>query len=149
MPEISPTKPITKPQIRAIHVALHRKGIDDATYRDLLDRGWGAKSCLDLTRAQASDLLLRLGRPLPRQPGEQAPRTPRRKHAPAPAGVTALPTPAQRKLIEDLIAEIGWMDGDGYRRWLFKSMRMRAVSTREQAGKVIEGLKAMRRRQEA
>ena len=146
MPEISPTKPITKPQIRAIHVALHRKGIDDATYRDLLKRGWGANSCLDLTRAQASDLLLRLGRSLARQPGEQPPRPPRAAPSPAPAGVTALPTPAQRKLIEDLAGEIEWMDGDGYRRWLFKSMRIRAVSTREQAGKVIEGLKAMRRR---
>lgn len=146
MPEISPTKPITKPQIKAIHVALHRKGIDDATYRDLLERGWGAKSCLDLTRAQASDLLLRLGRPLAREPGEQAPRPARERPKPAPAGVTALPTPAQRQLIEDLVEEIGWMDEDGYRRWLFKSMRVRAVSTREQAAKVIEGLKAMRRR---
>lgn len=148
MPEISTTKPITKPQIKAIHVALHRKGIDDATYRDLLRRGWGAASCKDLTRAQASDLLLRLGRPLPRQPGEQAPRPTGKPPAPTPAppGVTALPTPAQRKLIEDLMRELGWMDEDRYRHWLYKSMRIRAVSTREQAGKVIEGLKAMRRR---
>ena len=60
MPEIS-TRPITKAQIRAIHVALAHHGIPEHEYRERLHTDYGAKSCKDLTRRQASDLLLRLG----------------------------------------------------------------------------------------
>ena len=58
-------------------------------------------------------------------------------------------TPGQRRLIETLAGEIVWREPDGYQRWLGKFMSLERVATAAQAARVIEGLKAMRRRQDA
>lgn len=158
MAEISATAPITPAQVRAIHVATSRQGIDDATYRAMLRVRYGVGTCKDLTRRQASDLLAHLGRPLPRPPGSGPAPSPRRRAAeaaqaalptpPRAAGgrVIALPTPLQRVLIEELAAEVAWREPDGYRRWLRHTMGMERVATRAAASRVIEGLKALKRR---
>ena len=157
MAEISPTRPITPAQVRAIHVALHRQGIDDAAYRALLDMAFGVTTCKALTRRQASALLVKLGRPLPRPPGSgPAPTARRRAARAAQAQATArasgpvvrLATPLQRVLIEELIAEAPWRApaAVAYPVWLQHNQGIRRVATFAQAAKVIEGLKAMKRR---
>ena len=143
-------RPITPSQIRAIHVALPRRGLDDDEYRGLLRDRFNVDTCKALTRRQASELLLALGRALPKPPGAREPR--RRQPAPrAKAGgnVRRMITPGQRELIETLAGEIAWREPDGYRRWLGKFMSLERVTTAAQAARVIEGLKAMRRRQDA
>ena len=142
-------RPITPAQIRAIHVALPRRGLDDDEYRGLLRDRFNVDTCKALTRRQASELLLALGRALPRPPGGRKPR--RRRPAPrakAAPNVQRMITPGQRELIETLAREIVWREPDGYRRWLGKFMSLERVTTAAQAARVIEGLKAMRRRQD-
>lgn len=144
--------PITRAQVRAIHVALHERGIDDATYRERLDHGWGVRSCKELTRRQASELLRGLGQRLAQPPGSRP--APDRSAASAPSrparapGVTRLPSPAQRRLIAELSREVDWREPDGYPRWLEKNMGLARVASSDQAWRVIEGLKAIRRRQQ-
>ena len=148
MSEISARRPITKAQIKAIHVALSYHGITDAEYRERLHTDYGAKSCKDLSRRQASELLSRLGLPLKQPPRAQAarPRRPRPSRTAAPPGVTRLPSPSQRELIEALASEIEWRVPDGYALWLRRNMALDRVATNVQAARVIEGLKAIRRR---
>lgn len=145
MPEISGTARISPAQIRAVKVAQRARGMGDAEYRALLWAHWGALSCTALTRRQASDLLRLLGRPLARQPGEQPPRPPRPRPAPLAPGVVRLPTPAQRRLIAALAAEIEWGPA-GYAGWLAHSQGLARLTTAAQASRVIEGLRAIRRR---
>ena len=139
-------KPITGAQVRSIHAALHRQGIADADYRAMLSSLFGAGSCKDLTRRQASGLLARLGRPLPNPPGAPPRRPKASKPEPASEGAVRLATPGQRRLIAELAAEVRWRTGDGYRRWLKANMGLERVATSEQAARVIEGLKALKRR---
>jgi len=44
-------------QIKAIHTAISKKGMDDETYRAILQERFGAGSCKDLTWSQAKELL--------------------------------------------------------------------------------------------
>lgn len=142
-------QPITPAQVRAIHVALPRRGIDDDEYRGLLRDRFDVDTCKALTRRQASELLNVLGRALPHPPG-RGPRAPRLR-APrerARPGVTRMATPAQRRLVDEIAGEIAWREPNGFRRWLHRNMSLDRVSTAVQAARVIEGLKAMRRRQD-
>ena len=138
-------RPITAAQVRAIHVALSRRGIDDDTYREMLRKRFDVDTCKALTRRQASGLLAALGQGLPRPPGsrEPRPRPPRRATAP---NVHRMASPAQRRLIDRLASEIAWRTTDGYRHWLRDNQGLERVSTSEQAVRVIEGLKAIQRR---
>ena len=151
MPEIS-GRPITPAQVRAIHVALSRHGIDDDEYRDRLRKGWGVDSCKELTRKQASGLLRSLGVPLKNPPGTPpAQRTAgaRSRTRPLPENAVQLATRAQRELIAALVDEIAWREADGFERWLEHNQGLRRVGTEHQAADVIEGLKQMVRRQRA
>lgn len=144
MPKIS-AKPITPAQVRAIHVALHRRGIDDDEYRDLLMDRWGVETCKALTRREASDLIATLGHPLPNPPGG-APRPPRERPPDLPENVVRFPTRAQRELIAELSAEIEWRESDGFGRWLRRNQGLERIATAAQAARAIEGLKRMARR---
>ena len=62
-------------------------------------------------------------------------------------GVTRLPSPAQHRLIGELRDEVDWREPDGYARWLQKNMSLARVASADQARRVIEGLKAILRRQ--
>ena len=155
MAEIS-DRPITPQQVRAIHAAKSRAGMDEDAYRAMLHDRYGVTSSKHLTRRQASELLTRFGAKLPRPPGSGPAPTARRRAAeaaqattaapPPGSGVTRLPTPTQRLFIEDLVSEIEWREADGYRSWLQHTMKMERVTTMAQAAKVIEGLKAIKRR---
>lgn len=143
MADISDTKPITASQVRSIHVALSRAGIDDDTYRDLLHDGYGVASCKDLSRRQASELLRHLGAPLRNPPGTR-PKAPRQPKTKLPPGVTRLPSAAQRQLISDLVSEIAWRQEGGYHAWLKANQGIKRVATAQQAMRVIEGLKGLK-----
>ena len=138
-----PDRPITKAQIRSIHVALHRLGLDDETYRGILHERYGVETCKALTRRQASDLLTRLGRPLPRA---AAPRPRKPRPEPVPKGATRLVTAEQRELIAELAGEIEWREPGGYAQWLRANMGLERIATSTQGAKVIQGLKAIKER---
>ena len=140
--------PITPAQVRAIHVALSRRGIGDDVYRGILRERFDVDTCKALTRRQASDLLAALGRALPRPPGTQQPRPRPRRRATAP-NVRRMASPAQQQLIGQLALEVTWWTADGYRRWLQDNQGLERVSTSDQAARVIEGLKAIQRRRGA
>lgn len=134
--------PITKAQIRAVHAAARARGLTDDEYRDRLEAEAGVRTCKGLTRRQAAAFIDGLaGRK------RAAPRPRRPRPAPVPAGAVRMITPAQRRLIGELSAEIEWRADDGFRRWLRSSFGLeRPPATSSEAAKVVEGLLAMRRR---
>ena len=140
-----PDPPITRSQIRAIHIALRRQGVEDADYRALLLDGWGVTTCKDLTRRQAHELIQRLPGPPARTPRRRREAAPRR----LPAGVVRMATRAQFELIHSLSREIEWRSAAGFAGWLWLHFGLRRVVTSAQARKVIEGMLAIRRRADA
>lgn len=140
--------PITPAQIRLLKGMVRYRLMPDSAYRTFLYAHWGVWSCRDLTRRQASDAIRLLGRPLARAPGEQPPRPPRPKRPrdATPPGVERLASPAQRRLIDALAAEVAWRQPGGYVDWLRANQNIERVATAVQADKVIQGLKALRRR---
>ena len=144
MPEISDAKGITGSQVRSIHVAIARAGIDDDTYRLMLGE-YGVETCKALSRRQASELLRQLGVGLRNPPGKR-PKPKRQPRQTLPPGVTRLPSAAQLQLIKDLSTEIAWREEDGYAGWLLKNQGIRRVASAAQAARVIEGLKALKKR---
>ena len=145
MPELT-DRPITRAQVRAIHVAIARHGIDDDDYRARLRAGWAVTTSKALTRRQASQLLHELQVPMPAAVRKEHPPPRRRSRRPADGGALRMVSPEQRALIEALAAEIAWREPDGYRRWLRRNMSLERVASAEQAARVIQGLLAMRRR---
>ena len=147
MTEISSTKFITKAQVKAIHIAIARRGIDEDDYRDMLRTGWGVDTCKALTRRQASEFLRHLGARLRNPPGSPRPRArPAAPRQPLPKGVTRLASPEQRQLIGELAGEVAWREADGYQGWLKKNQGIERVATTSQAARVIEGLKALKKK---
>lgn len=143
---------ITAAQVRAIHVALAKRGIEDAEYRRVLASRFGVETCKSLTRAQATDLLATLWRPLPpraKRPvrGSSAGKRRRARPAAAPnaANVVDLPSPEQLALIDELAGRLGW-GTDALRSWSRKSFGWHRPRTMADARLAIEGLKAMSKR---
>lgn len=143
MPAAISDKPITKAQLRSVHVAKARAKLDEEEYRGLLEARFGVDSAKKLTRRQASDLLTSFGRTLPNPPGVRR-RVPRAE--PLPDNVVVLATARQRAKIADLMAEIDWREEDGYERWLRANQGIDAVRTQAEAQAAIEGLKGLARR---
>ena len=145
-------RPITAARVKSIHVALHRLRLEDAEYRELL-KDWNATTCKDLTRRQASDLLARLGRPLPNPPLAKTVPMGRRRRISNPAttaqsededGVVRLATVGERDLVERMATEIAWETDDGYRRWLRRSLGIERVRTRRDVNRAIQGLRSLK-----
>ena len=134
--------PITASQVKLIHVMLHRHGISDDDYRAALEEKYQVNTCKKLTARQANEFLNCL------KPGKK------RKPKPAakPAGnVTALATPEQRRLIQNLIDEISWRvqpPADGFAAWLQNNQSLDKVRTTAEASRVIRGLKALKTHQQ-
>ena len=61
---------IAPSQIKAIHTAIHKLGIDDENYRHILHSRFGVTSCKDLTWRQAEELLQSLNGTSPPHKGE-------------------------------------------------------------------------------
>ena len=138
---------ITPAQIRAVHAALTRRGIDDDTYRAMLAGHFEAASCKELTAAQANELLNLLNKGRRRSPDKPPRRRqPIKNPAPTPpvdGKIIHLPSRAQLALIEQLCEEIEWRLS--YKAWLKKSQGLTAVRTTTEASGVIQGLKKMKR----
>ena len=135
---------ITKGQIRAIHVALHRQGIEDEVYRELLRNEYDVDTYKALDRRQAARLLVHLNgkhKPRKRRPIRN-PATPVER---SDGRVVYLPTPKQFQLIHDLQQEVAWDHADGYARWLKTCLGLDKVVDRDDASKVIQGLKGLKR----
>lgn len=137
------SRPISKPQIRAIKCRQHGMGLDDDTYRGMLRERYGVESCTRLTMAEGHDLINHLyGGPKPTK------RRRVRKPAETAAGggnVVSLPSPPQTRLIGALASEISWETEDGYRRWLKRLLGLDRVRSARDASRVIEGLKGLKR----
>jgi hypothetical protein len=133
--------PITKAQIQAIKVGQQQLAIDDDTYREMLSLRYGKKSCKTLTKNEAADLIDSLNR----RGARIRKKFERRKRT--SAGVDRLISPGQRRLISALDAQIDWISEDGLTRWCAASFGFDYPKTGKQAAKVIEGLKAMLKRQ--
>lgn len=133
--------PITAKQIQAIKIGQQQLAIDDDTYREMMSARYGKQSCKALTKAEAADLIDDLNR------RGATIRKKRHRRDPAPAGVDRLISPGQRRLIAALDAQIDWIAEDGLTRWCGASFGFAYPKTGKQAAQVIEGLKAMLRRQ--
>lgn len=140
--------PATPQQIRTIHTLKGLLGMADEPYRDVIARlGQGVCSSKDLTRAEASKVITEMNGKLNGADPAPAARKPREKAAPVTTqgNVTALATPPQRALIGHLAAEVNWHAHGGYADWLAKNMGLEKVVTKEEAARVIEGLKGLKR----
>ena len=138
MPEISTA------QVRAIKARQAQLGMDDDTYRALLDSEFGVRSCKDLDARQAHRLLLHL------HGGQAKPRARRPVKNPAApvvhdGKVVRLPTPRQSALIDALVQEVAWDHADGYPRWRKTCLGLDKVCSRQDASRVIQGLKGLKR----
>lgn len=133
--------PITAKQIQAIKIGQQQLAIDDDTYREILRLRYDKTSCTHLTKDEAADLIDSLNR----RGGNI--RKKRRRTSPTPAGVDRLISQGQRRLIAALDDQVDWIEEDGLNRWCESSFGFTTPKTGKQAAKVIEGLKAMLKRQ--
>lgn len=152
---------VTGQQIKAIHIAKRQIDLDDETYRGpqwlgqflrhpqyqkwLAEHG-GEYSSKALSRIDARQLLskmtahgARISKPYTRRQMNQSQR--RNKSS----NVVELASAAELALINRLKDEITWRRKDGYQRWLRTYYKIDQVRTSEQAAKVIEGLKGLKR----
>ena len=134
----------SKGQIARIHILAQQLGLDEETYRDMLQAVTGRRSCRELSRWQASEVLRHLERcgacqrqaPRPRKYDELDDR-PR------------MASPAQLRMIEALWAEIARGDPTRtLRRFLFRAWKVSDVRFLQdwQASEVIEAIKAIHKR---
>jgi hypothetical protein len=140
--------PASPQQIRTIHTLKGQLGMDDEPYRAMIARhGQGVCSSKDLTRAEASKVIVEMTHKL--QDAAPAPTSQKPRKKPDPittqGNVTALATPPQRALIGHLSAEVNWYSHGSYEDWLRKNMGLDRVVTKEEASRVIEGLKGLKR----
>lgn len=127
----------TAKQVQLIHIAKQQLGICDDDYRNILHEYFKVRSSKDLTERQAERLITHF-----RLKGFRASTV--RKAKPTGSNIVSLPTSFQLELIEVLKSNIVWKAGDdGYQLWLEKRMRLKRVRTKQDAAKVIEGLKGM------
>lgn len=164
MTAVRPTTDRLSPaQRRAIQSQRGRLGLDEETYRRALaafhcatlppreGQDWPAAgapctSSVHLTRDQARRLITRwtiAGAPVG---GVYSGSRPAAQEA-AAQGAIALPTPAQRALIERLRAEITWRTPGGYARWIASPrspVKGGKIATYRDAEAVIDGLKHLR-----
>ncbi len=130
-------------QKQLIHLGLAELGIDDETYRQMLAR-YGVDTCTKLQYGQASALiddLVKKGFKIKRK------RT-RTRITDTRGNVHYLPTPQQLRIIEHLRHDVHWRVHDGYHRWVEKFLGRTYIKTEREAQKVIEALKAMKKRQQ-
>ena len=136
---------ITTHQVRAIKAKQALLKMDDETYRDLLETRFGVKSCKELTRAEANQLLTHLyGGAKKRRRRPSRKRQAAGRPAPAGANVVAMVTQKQLQLIDGLAREIEWRAGGGLDAWMKASYGITRIRTSAEASKVINGLKGLK-----
>ncbi|MGE4496324.1 MAG: phage protein GemA/Gp16 family protein [Deferribacterales bacterium] len=128
---------VTAKQVQLIHIAKKQLEICDDDYRSILNEYFKVRSSKDLTERQAERLITHF-----RQKGFRI--NTAKKAKPTGSTIIAFPTSFQLELIEVLKSNIVWKAGfEGFQLWLEKRMRIKKIRTKQEAAKVIEGLKAM------
>ena len=142
-------QPINSTQVKLIHIGIAALGIPDAVYRDLLWTRFGVKTCKDLSYEQASGLiddLKQKGFRIERSKPRRARGTKKRLQS---DNLIYLPSPGELALVDRLKAAVQWRNSDGYDRWVEKFLGGHSrLRTSKEVQKVIEALKAMKKRQE-
>ena len=139
-------KPIDKIQIKLIHLAKAKLGLDDDKYRLILNQRYWVNSCKNLSYDEATDFIKyfqSLGFKIVTKR-----HTRKAGIKPAPTNIINLVSPQQLALIEHLREDIQWRIHDGYYRWLRKWLKKDRITTAREAFRVIEGLKGMLKRQQ-
>jgi len=135
-------KRITAKQLKLIWVLAHQIGINDQLLHDMAWEVCGKASLKELYAWEAAtviDCLLDDGAKVTKK------RKPRRS---LPDNVVELVAGEQIRLIEYLVDQLGWDDPRqlvGFNKRVIKKER---IGTKKEAGKVIEGLKAMLNRKQ-
>jgi hypothetical protein len=139
--------PATPQQIKAIHTLKNQLHMADESYVDLIARhGLGVTSSKDLTRTQASKVITEMAAKLPGAAPQPSTKTGNKtKPVTTQGNVTALATPPQKILIGHLSRDIDWYRHGSFEAWLEKNMRLSKVVTKEEASRVIEGLKGLKK----
>lgn len=146
MPQSAPEPAgITPGQIKMIHAAKRMLGLDDDTYRDMLENIAGVRSATELDQDGVTKVIRHLSRC-----GFKVRHTDTRRHkgcqprATRPAGkVVALASAEQLDKIAALAGLIQWRSANGHELWMKKRMGITRVRTDEEAFRVTEGLKKM------
>jgi len=132
-----------------IHIGISDLGISDEDYRIMLSQRFnGAASCLGLTYQQASafiDELKKKGFKIKRKSQRRGVLRNAQNRSAAP-NVIFLPSRQQMGLIEHLRHDVHWRVHDGYFRWIEKFLGRAYIKNDREANKVIEALKAMKKR---
>lgn len=129
-------RPATPNQIAKIHTLKSVLGMAEEDYRIAIARhGQGVTSSKDLTRAEATRLINELDAKAQARPEKVT----------SQGNVIALATIPQKALIGHLVDEVDWYTHGGFTGWLRTQMRIEEVITKEDASRVIEGLKGLKR----
>lgn len=123
-------------QIKAINtiksILIKKEKLTDDDYRKYLQRNFNQQSCTKLSWNDANQTIKWL-----RYHEKKSGITPK-------SNVIQLATPGQIWLINEvLVKNIYWQHGDGFESWLKNRMKMEKITTKQDAYKVIEGLKGI------
>ena len=133
---------ITEGQIKLIWVLARQLGIDSDDLHEMIAGTTGEDSIKSLSTGQGAeviDSLVQAGGRVKRK------RKPRRD---LPPNVVELLTPKQARLIRYLERELGWQDNpERLKGFIKRSIKKEVVRTKQEAIKVIEGLKNMAERE--
>ena len=137
---------IDRNQIKIIKIAQKQLGIEEPEYRAMLRQYFEVSSCTELTHRQADTLIkefeqrgfVRTGAPRPQFYGRKRPRA---------HNLVDLPSPQIMAKIAHLAKDVRWDYQDGYERWVMKKYHVARPRTMHEAIMIVEGLKAMRARQ--
>ncbi len=133
---------INQVQIKLLHVAIKQLGIDDTVYRMMLRERFQVNSCKDLSYVQADSFInemVRFGFKIHSNPKPKRPKS---------SNVEYLPSAGEMSLINHLRKDILWRQPHGFYAWVKKMLGRDHIRTSREAGRIIEGLKNMRRQQQ-
>ena len=134
--------PINKKQIQLIKIGQKKLGLDDSTYRKLLNENFGVSSCTALTSYQAGRLIsLFVERGFKITKGRSSKRAHQSISRKDP-NVIRLVSTNEKKKIAVLNGLIGWPE-EAFHKWMEKRYRILKIRTSRDAFLVIEGLKGV------
>jgi len=141
---------INNTQKKLIHIGIAELGLTDEVYRDMLQEQFGVNTCLKLNYEQASRLiddLKKKGFKIRTRRAARSANAPYQR--PKAKNVAYLPSPQQMHVIEHLRKDVRWKVYDGFYLWIEKFLGKKHITNTREAQKVIEALKAIRKRQQA
>ncbi|MGC5328931.1 phage protein GemA/Gp16 family protein [Brevibacillus sp. SYSU BS000544] len=132
---------IERKQLAVLHIAKKDLSLDDDVYRQILQQEAGVSSSRDLSLDGFRKVMKRLEHL--GYKGSAKPKQTRNK----PKDPNAIVGPWQAQKIRQLFAELGWHEPDRQQGFTKKMIGKPWAQTRSEANKIIEGLKAMIKRQ--